>query len=444
MALAGLMLAGTAQNAFSQPDAGGLSVNFGDSHATAGTSSAPLSGASREFRSTLPNGRQLLEQYLQEAKSARHVVRVSDLLDNALRDSARLDGISGTTPDEITIDECRNHFGNPSDPQYWYKNRYNSCMVTPARIIQKNGQGVEVGSDNFRLTVIGKGSLGLDGDGTRSMRYQFATDGDSTRGAELPPDWDYARFGFKCISYDPNVTCGLPTQASRITIGTIRAGNWTSPEFTLTENSAGAGGVDNKVFFDLSYTMQAGPSWNNSETPVQITRCDQAKYASGGGCVFMDVDSWIQYHKSDIRIKAVAEHIGDAFDDITRTKPGLVGTEVMGSRKSGAKLSRMYEGYEPSRYNRNNYIAVQECKKWWGDDYATSDPAGPRDCDEYPFRSTFEGAAYGEIVGGHSKWSYSARVVPSSDNRLAGNALGEFYRQDHIIHSDRFWVDIAD
>jgi hypothetical protein len=400
-------------------------------------------GASAEYRSTKPNKEELLKQYLESPKAAQHVVDASELLDEVTRNAQRA---SASTPNPVSVTDCRNKLGYPSDgPKYWYQDRFNACAVTPVSIQSKtcdsSGNCRVIGTIDFRLTLVGHGSDRVSPDGSRSMVFQFFSDQGRPTGVSPPPDWDSAYIGLRCVTY-VQIPCKISPLHQMINLGILRTTSWSGPEMVMRDSSI-SGTRDNIVYYDLGFRVAAGPTEVNS--PVQVLRCDTAPYVNRGGCVFMDVESWIKFNLRDARMSEAVQHISDAFTDITKTKPGIFGTEVMGSRKAGFKLHRLSEIYEQQRYNRNNYIAVQECKKWWGDDYATSDPKGPRECDEYPFRSTFEGAAYNEYEGSPSgKWSYSVRVISGSQNNAAGSALGLFYRADHIIHADGFWVDVVD
>jgi hypothetical protein len=59
-----------------------------------------------------------------------------------------------------------------------------------------------------------------------------------------------------------------------------------------------------------------------------------------------------------------------------------------------------------------------------------------KQCDEYPFRSTWEGAFTG---GGR----YSIRILDGDKNGRAGTALQTFYNNDRVIERDPFYVRIT-
>ena len=56
-----------------------------------------------------------------------------------------------------------------------------------------------------------------------------------------------------------------------------------------------------------------------------------------------------------------------------------------------------------------------------------------KQCDEYPFASTWQGARTG---GGHFNW----RMINGTQNEEGGKALGRFYLYNRILDKDRFLV----
>ncbi|WP_435878128.1 NucA/NucB deoxyribonuclease domain-containing protein [Streptosporangium canum] len=62
------------------------------------------------------------------------------------------------------------------------------------------------------------------------------------------------------------------------------------------------------------------------------------------------------------------------------------------------------------------------------------------ECDEYPFASTYQGAA-GPTGKGHGH--YSVRAVNGKHNGDHGDALKRFYDAHHVASSHPFCVSIA-
>jgi len=100
------------------------------------------------------------------------------------------------------------------------------------------------------------------------------------------------------------------------------------------------------------------------------------------------------------------------------------------------------------------------CKKIWGKNFVTDyakryrDPVtgalGPDgNCDEFPFKSTREGAAYkipNPAKPGKKMFAnnYSVWLLPFNENQQFGTAiLNVFYNNDHVIDGDTFWIRIA-
>ncbi|MGW5481802.1 NucA/NucB deoxyribonuclease domain-containing protein [Streptomyces sp. NPDC004008] len=58
-----------------------------------------------------------------------------------------------------------------------------------------------------------------------------------------------------------------------------------------------------------------------------------------------------------------------------------------------------------------------------------------KDCDEYPFSTTKEGAY-------NANGNFSARALTSKDNQKAGSQLSTWYNDDRILDGDAFYVNV--
>ncbi|SEG16040.1 Deoxyribonuclease NucA/NucB [Nonomuraea solani] len=182
-------------------------------------------------------------------------------------------------------------------------------------------------------------------------------------------------------------------------------------------------------------------------------RCDSADYFSRFGqafdraCVFTDVIPHLQYNLSSAKHGTVARHIQDAqlspdtsypIESHRKTIPGRWEPDPdpeFGSlhRVPGtgaiAASNTTWKNYACNRngaYNATTGLPPktpqQEAEGW--------------QCDEYPFRSTAEGA-------GSGTWDFSVRWVPGTQNGSAGGSLIAFFFDDRILHvNDPFWVKI--
>jgi hypothetical protein len=421
-------------------------ISFGvDSPAARGKALADpeiVTGGSTEFLADKPNAKQALEEYIKGPKPARHVTKVSDLLQQPTEVSAASDAF---TPNPVSVDDCRAKFGEePGEPKYWYRDRFNSCMGASVQL--KNiycpspTTCTNLGAVTYRLIIVGHGSRGVTAEGYRVMDFQWFTDEGDSYGGAPPPEWASIYNGLNCKTFSVN-SCGFDRSYGMATVAELQAG-WTSPVLKMTERNTlndPTTNPDDKMYYELNATIRG--DMGEIGSPVQKLRSDRADYVDKGGFVFLDQESWIEYSYGKGMDEQV-RHIDDAQNRIASTKPGDPFTKTAGGRTSGHALTRMSPKYDKQRYDRNNYVAVLTCKQHWGEDYATSDPSGPRECDEYPFRSTREGAAWTEYDGGVGIWSYSARPINASHNSSGGNALGSFYLKDHIVHGDQFWVEV--
>jgi hypothetical protein len=178
-------------------------------------------------------------------------------------------------------------------------------------------------------------------------------------------------------------------------------------------------------------------------------RCDSAPYITGRpkACLFSDVIPHLQYAIKDsagnyTNQREVAEHIRQAQDDPDNTDPRKEGG---GKRIPGKYIGTWNEGYltrvpgkdseYPSNgdYLRNEGYVTVACAAI----HPPEDMVDP-ECDEYPFRSTYQGAA-------NADWDFSIRYVSGSQNSSAGAVLGTYYREDRILYyDDAFYVKVVD
>ncbi|WP_432033698.1 NucA/NucB deoxyribonuclease domain-containing protein [Streptomyces antibioticus] len=163
---------------------------------------------------------------------------------------------------------------------------------------------------------------------------------------------------------------------------------------------------------------QASASWvftkagatpsNEISLPTPPVRCDNAlPGTSKPGCVMPYIPEMV-YAKAG-EYPELAKHIEDAQN--TQNLPGKHGTTRYLTRLTDrTKIKENRDTSCPSSLTR---------------------PPG-KQCDEYPFASTWQGAK----TGG----SYSRRMIAATQNEGGGRALGNFYLYNRIIEKDRFLV----
>ncbi|WP_158088617.1 NucA/NucB deoxyribonuclease domain-containing protein [Thermoactinospora rubra] len=144
-------------------------------------------------------------------------------------------------------------------------------------------------------------------------------------------------------------------------------------------------------------------------------RCD---YLSAGGdaphygCVFKEV--WPVHVVVWAELPGHAEVITAAQNH--RDAPGAPGDEPL-TRLMDETLKKKKNGQEA-------------CEMW-----PSPRPPG-EECDEYPFRSTWQGAYTGDPEHTFSD------LIPESENQDGGEQLSWFYRYHRIIEKDPFYVEV--
>ncbi|MFB6632164.1 hypothetical protein ACFCWY_19925 [Streptomyces sp. NPDC056362] len=169
-------------------------------------------------------------------------------------------------------------------------------------------------------------------------------------------------------------------------------------------------------------------------------RWDKAPYLKvpAGAAVFSYAVPLHYSTKQGAPERAVAEHIKTAFTAPGRTKPANRAKNVAG-QSPAASLNRLY--YDNTRRKKNRSTAVATCKREFGTGYA----AGGKECDEYPFATTYQGCAQSAYETGAAKNNFSVKALPKADNGNAGNLLGQFMTLNRIIDGkdDAFYVSVS-
>ncbi|SEE65836.1 Deoxyribonuclease NucA/NucB [Streptomyces sp. 2231.1] len=152
----------------------------------------------------------------------------------------------------------------------------------------------------------------------------------------------------------------------------------------------------------------AGPT-NEMTLPQPPVRCDNALPGTSRiGCVMPYIPEMVYAKRGEY--PELAKHIEYAQN--TKHLPGKHGTTKYLTRLTDkAKIRQNRDKACPSSRHR---------------------PAG-KQCDEYPFASTWQGASTG---GGKFNW----RMINAKQNEEGGKALGRFYLYNRILEKDKFLV----
>lgn len=184
---------------------------------------------------------------------------------------------------------------------------------------------------------------------------------------------------------------------------------------------------------------------HRTEQPAVVgtrpVRCDSATYFSTyrpETCVYLETIARLEYSTAaDSPNKEVAQHIRDAFANPDATYPTSQYSKVIpgmyDGTYAGAGLNRLTATLHQEQMDANESHKNAACSQTG--DYATTglpynlEPKTGQDCDEYPFRSTLQGAASPD-------WDFSVRAVDSTQNRSAGGSLSAFYESDRVLAWD--------
>ncbi len=358
-------------------------------------------------------------------------------------------GPTATAPEPartMTYDECVKGLG--SDKKFYVKSRFAVC--SGASFLQtwtRNGQPVGTSMFNVRAVgTIAKNSR------TITFQYYFTdfTTAGTTGAAAMP------------ITTKADILQSWPSGA-RYTRGGSMPGTKTFTQLkaqrtfkeTVTAKPGQGSGSADLLFAvyepAISYTPPA--PWKLSgalggKLFMLAPRWDAASYlanSTGGGkpdkkgaATFSYVTPLTLSAKQGAEERAEAAHIRQAFLTPLDTKPYMSAKKVPGQTAKDP----LHRTVSAARNDRNRAAAVKQCKRYWGANYTQS---GALECDEYPFASTYEGAAEPEFDADAKKFNFSAKPIAKDDNKAGGLILKSFYAKNRIIDGmdDGFIVKIV-
>ena len=227
------------------------------------------------------------------------------------------------------------------------------------------------------------------------------------------------------------LACSWPSQDTMQFAFNWANGNYRSFTYSITNTGSGGAGAELKKFATLSAAYKVASEAN--PTPLVNTwatnhkpRCDSAAYITGsGGCVFYIFIPVFTLSISGDGVPEAADHYRDAIEQPQSTIPSVANKSIP---------SLLHRTRNQSVINANTAAALNTCN---------TDPAFQnvnktgKNCDEYPFASTAEGASTGPQ-------HYSVRWINGSQNQLAGSKLASFYGFNRVLDGDDFKVAISD
>ncbi|MGK5741495.1 PKD domain-containing protein [Micromonospora sp. URMC 103] len=177
------------------------------------------------------------------------------------------------------------------------------------------------------------------------------------------------------------------------------------------------------------------------ETAGNSYRCDSASYLIGKrGCMF---------HKTELYFRSLdlaegsdvyeeAWHVYEAFRQPGVTKPAFGAKDVPGNPDAAQPkaLTRLYPAYDRAIYDNNHSTAVATCEADFPQPYQVGPNGEARECDEYPFRATYQGASVADPA-----LNFSAKPINALHNGTGGGHLGYWYtNSQRVLHQDKFFV----
>lgn len=358
-------------------------------------------------------------------------------------------GVRATAPEParaMTFEECKKGLG--SDQKFFVKAHFAVC--NGASFLQTWLQNNRpVGESMFNVRVVGTTPLNSR---TINFRYYFTdffTTGRtgaasmpiSTKG-KIPQSWPsgarYTRGG--------NLPAGTRTFAQLKTAGTFN-------ETVTSKPGQGTSSAD-LIFtvYESAVSYSAPAPWKLSGATggklfMLAPRWDAASYlanSTGGGnparkgaATFSCITALPLSAKQGAEEQAEAAHIRQAFFVPQDTKPYMSAKKVPGQTAKDP----LHRTVTRARIDKNRAAAVKQCKRYWGPNYTS----GGKACDEYPFASTYEGAAQADEDPEAIKFNFSVKPIPRDDNQAGGLFLQNYYAKNRILdgENDGFIVKIV-
>jgi hypothetical protein len=365
------------------------------------------------------------------------------------------------------LSECLAHTDQASQDAGWIKNRYSYCqthLISAVSVLCILGRCRVTGIFVSSNTLIGMGKIGAD-DGTVGDRWTDFQLNIQVLSATGPFNTGSARMAaeIQCAGHytdggpdeDPDACSGGENKKVRKSIAAwvvdpnahldlVSRGR--QPDAAAGEQLAtGVFHID--YDFDLPFPYIFGA---DADGPEGGMRFDSAWYLTTNkaeqlGSVFDRAMPGFSYSLRDAEVRGVADHLLQAQADPANTVP-LQPKKVLAGADADNPLRRLAAAkgqYQAERNAENTRVVRNFCRT--AEMPAQPPTGGTYDCDEYPMRSTYEGAGRSapQYDGAAYDRFYSVRWVNSVQNQEAGSRLGRWYANDRLIDADRFYVPIV-
>lgn len=345
-------------------------------------------------------------------------------------------------PHTITPKQCEKGLG---DKKFYVRSRFAVCSGR-VYLTAWTRQGRPIGTSYFTVLAIGtipKNSR------TMTVTYHFtnfvATGTNGAAGSVISTKAEIANSWPSRVRYKHGgVGTSMPVRRTWAEL--LNGGN-----FKHTVSAAAGQGQrgDDAIYavYKAHIRVTAPPGWTEVDPTegflsILPPRWDKAKYLpnrSKGAAVFSVSTALVYSTKANAPEKDVAKHIKKGYTTPGRTKPPFSRKHLPGS-KADEPLTRLYKDGARRKENRNT--AVYNCRKYFGEDYSDG---GKKECDEFPFATTYQGAAEWKHNPQADRYNFSVESLPQKANGAAGNLLRDYYDVNRMIDGpdDGFLVKIT-
>ncbi|MFI5728722.1 NucA/NucB deoxyribonuclease domain-containing protein [Kribbella sp. NPDC051587] len=288
------------------------------------------------------------------------------------------------------------------------------------------GPFTEVGALLNRQTVMGWGSQST----TEVTVRVYVDQINSPAGSDITAANSTLTAIPSCTDVFGNGSCSFSQPQYSMPFIDLQAGNIIEFKAMVTlppetpENPDRVTGMNLNVRFAV--TSSATPGWApTSGSYTASIRCDQSKsgeFQNKPGCIFNGVIPYYSLKIGDPAVGQVAEHIHQALTDPDSTSP----------QTSGPKMIpwEIHRETDSARQRANRDKATDACNRVYGEER----PEG-KQCDEYPFAASEEGAAARD-----GDAHYSVALIDKSHNETEGGQRSAWLKADRIIDGDLFRV----
>ena len=341
---------------------------------------------------------------------------------------------------------CLLHEQEANTLEGWSPNRFEKCRRQPVHKVELwNTNGAYLGFVEYEIWLLTKADYS-----SRRVDMQVSIENIAVAN-QLNSDLVYITVNVGGCAGATFVTCTGETSRTDTAESWYNRGQL-SPILATSTNGVGAlpySTVDLVTVTSIQVEYRDGkttPWFENLATTA--ARFDSAGPAIGSapqhGTVLRDYAPTMNVDRGPSSLyRAEAVHVDDALHHPQRTFPSFVGKNVPGENRPLHRLMG-------TAADKNRDEAKKLCIDIWGKEYSE----GGLDCDEFPFRATYEGAYYSTAgvtcsnptetgPADWRKWNGSARPIDKVQNSQGGTALSAFYRLNRMLDCDAFYVKIV-